>query len=156
MPSQRKADIFEEKKANQEKELAEKKKAFELEIAQREAQVVAAENELKELRSKNAAFPAELEKAVNAAVKSVTEKLQSTFGFEKELKAKEIEGELKLKDQTIETLKNKIKDLETSLKELSQKTVTAEASVKDIAMKAIESSSKPYFTERTKESQGKE
>jgi len=97
-----------------------------------------------------------LEKAVQSAVKLATEKLETTFKFQKELSEKEVSGELKLKDQIIQTLNAKIKDLETSLKELSQKTVTAETSVKDIAIKAIEHSSKPYFIEKQKESGGKE
>ena len=46
--------------------------------------------------------------------------------------------------------------METTIKELSQKAITAETSVKDIAIRAIESSSKPYFIEKTKDSQGKE
>ncbi|MDP2335005.1 MAG: hypothetical protein Q8N05_00870 [Bacteroidota bacterium] len=149
-------DIFEEKKANQEKELAEKKKAFDLEIARREAEVVAAETELKELRTKNAAFPAETEKAVAAAVKSATEKLQAEFRFEKELTAKQTEGEIKLKDQTIETLKSKIKDMEAIISESSKKAATAETSVKDIAMKAIESSGKMQLISNTRDNSGKE
>ena len=149
-------DLYEEKKASQEKELAEKKKTFDLEIAQREAQVVAAENELKELRTKNAAFPTEIDKAVAAAVKLATEKLQSEFRFEKELNAKQTEGELKLKEQTIETLKSKIKDMEALVNEASKKATTAEISVKDIAMKAIESSGKMQLISNSRESSGKE
>lgn len=149
-------DLYEEKKAIQEKELAEKKKAFDQEIAQREAQVVSAENELKELRAKNAAFPAEIEKAIAAAVKSATEKLQAEFRFEKELTAKQTEGELKLKDQTIETLKSKIKDMETIVIDASKKAITAETSVKDIAMKAIESSGKMHLISNQRENMGKE
>jgi hypothetical protein len=150
-------DLYEENKQKLDKELADKKVAFEKEFTEREAKVKEAENELKELRTRTAAFPAELEKAVSSAVKIATEKLETTFRFEKELKEKETAGELKLKDQIIETLRNKIKDLETSLKELSQKTATAEASVKDIAIKAIESSSaKPYVIEKNKDSQSKE
>ena len=149
-------DLYEEKKQKLEKELADKKAAFEKEFTEREAQIKEAEAELKDLRIKNAAFPTEMEKAVDAAIKSVTEKLQMTFRFEKELKEKETEGELRLKDQTIETLKGKIKDMEGSVKELSQKAVIAETSVKDIAIKAIESSSKPYFAEKNKDTQGKE
>ncbi|MGE4587524.1 MAG: hypothetical protein AB7D05_09295 [Mangrovibacterium sp.] len=151
------SDLYEEKKQKLEKELAEKKLAFEKEFTEREARVKGAEEELNELRSRAGAFPSELEKAVNAAVKETTEKLETNFRFEKELREKETAGELKLKDQTIETLKNKIKDLDASLKELSHKTATAEANVKDIAIKAIESSSaKPYLFEKTKESTNKE
>lgn len=151
------ADLYEENKQKLEKELIERKAAFEKEFAEREAKVKEAENELNELRTKAAAFPTELEKAVNSTVKTTTEKLETTFRFEKELKEKETAGELKLKDQIIETLRNKIRDMETSLKELSQKTATAEANVKDIAIKAIESSSaKPYVIEKTKDNQNKE
>ncbi len=150
------ADQYEEKKQKLEKELADKKAAFEKEFADRETKIQEAEAELKELRLKNASFPDELEKAVNAAVLAATEKLETRFGFEKELKQKETEGELRLKDQIIETLKAKIKDMETTIKELSQKAVTAETNVKDIAIRAIESSSKPYFIEKTKDGQTKE
>ena len=150
------ADQYEEKKQKLEKELADKKAAFEKEFAERETQIKEAESELKELRAKTAAFPTELEKAVNAATKAVSERLETQFGFEKELSEKENGGELKLKDQIISTLNAKIKDLETTIKELSQKAITAEASVKDIAIRAIENSSKPYFIEKTKDGQVKE
>jgi hypothetical protein len=149
-------DLYEEKKNSLEKELKEKKAAFDKEIASREAEVVATENELKELRAKSAAFPSELEKTVAAAVKSITEKLQTEFRFEKELTAKQTEGDIKLKDQTIETLKSKIKDMEAITSELSKKAVTAESSVKDIAMKAIESSGKMQIISNSKENTGKE
>lgn len=149
-------DQYEEKKQKLEKELADKKAAFEHEFTGRESKIQEAESELKELRTKSAAFPAELEKAVAAATKAVSEKLETQFGFEKELQQKETVGELKLKDQIIGTLNAKIKDMETTIKELSQKAVTAETSVKDIAIRAIESSSKSYFAEKNKEGQGKE
>ena len=150
------SDQYEEKKQKLEKELADKKAAFEKDFAERETKIKEAEAELSDLRIKNSSFPDELEKAVNETTKAVTEKLETRFRFEKELKQKETDGELKLKDQIIETLRGKIKDLETNIKELSQKAVTAEASVKDIAIRAIESSSKPYYVEKTKEGQGKE
>ena len=150
------SDLYEEKKAKLEKELIEKKTTFEKEFAERESHIKQAESELKELRSKNDAFPTELEKAVKDVIKVTTEKLETSFRFEKELKEKETSGELRLKDQIIDTLKAKIKDMETTVKEFSQKSVAAETSVKDIAMKAIESSSKPYFIEKNKEAQNKD
>lgn len=144
-------DLYEEKKSKLEKELADKKAAFEKEFASREAQIKNAESELAELKARNEAFPAEMEKAVSAAVKNVTEKLKTEYGFEKELTAKQVEGDLKLKDQTILTLQSKIKDMELTIKELTAKANTAEASVKDIAIKAIESSSKIQLVEKSKE-----
>ncbi|MDP2423938.1 MAG: hypothetical protein U1C46_06575 [Bacteroidales bacterium] len=146
------ADVYEEKKQKLEKELVEKRISFEKEFAEREAGVKAVETELKDLRAKNQSFPSELEQAVAIALKNTTEKLQAEFAFSKELKAKEVEGELKLRDQTIETLKAKIKDMEVMFKEMAQKTSTAEASVKDIAIKAIESTSKLHIVEKAKDS----
>lgn len=144
-------DVYEEKKAKLEKELADKKAAFEKEFAAREALIKNAETELAELKALSNAFPAEMEKAVASAVKAAAEKLQAEFKFEKELTARQTEGDMKLKDQTIQTLQAKIKDMEASVRELSQKAVTAEASVKDIAIKAIESSSKIQLVEKQKE-----
>jgi hypothetical protein len=150
------ADLYEEKKQKLEKDLTDKKAAFEKAVAERETNLKIAENELAELRKKSETFPTELEKAVALAVKIATEKTETIFKFEKELREKEVEGELKLKEQTILTLNSKIKDIETSLKELSQKTATAETSLKDIAFKAIEHSSKPYYIEKQKENTAKE
>lgn len=149
-------DVYEEKKQKLEKELTDKKALFEKEYAEREASLKAAEKELQELRAKNVAFPTELEKAVAAAVKANTEKLQAEFKFATDLRAKETDGELKLRDQIIDTLKAKIKDLEIFTKELTQKTATAESSVKDIAIKAIESSGKMHYFEKAKENVNKD
>ena len=150
------SDLYEEKKSNLEKELAEKKITFDKEIASREAEVLSAENELKELRVKTAAFSSETEKAVADAVKRTSEKLLLEFKFEKELTAKQTEGEIKLKEQTIDTLKSKIKDMEAIIGDMSKKTAIAETSVKDIAMKAIESSGKMQLFGNSRENAGKE
>ena len=145
-------DLYEEKKQKQEKEIAEKKIAFEKEFAERKTAIEEAEAELVELRKKSQTFPTEMEKAVNEAIKSTTEKLETAHKFEIQLREKEVEGELKLKDQTISALNVKIKEMEANIKEMSQKTTKAETSVKDIAMKAIESSSaKPFVFERRNE-----
>ena len=150
------SDLYEEKKARLEKEMAEKKIAFDKEIASREAEVISAENELKELRSKTSAFPEEMKKAVADAVKSVTERLQLDFKFEKELTAKQTEGEINLKDQIIETLRSKIKDMDGIISDMSKKNVVAETSVKEIAMKAIESSGKMQLFSNSRDNSGKE
>jgi hypothetical protein len=149
-------DLYEEKKIRIEKELTEKKITFDKEIASREAEVVSAENELKELRAKTAAFPSEIEKAVATTVKSATDKLHAEFRFEKELTAKQTEGDIKLKEQIIDTLKSKINDMDAIISELSKKAVTAETSVKDIAMKAIESSGKMQLISNSRENTNKE
>lgn len=55
---QKEKDEYETKKASLEKELTDRRAAFEQEIAQREQTVKNAETELNELRKENAAFPA--------------------------------------------------------------------------------------------------
>lgn len=149
-------DLYEEKKAKLEKEISEKKAAFDKEVAEREATLIAAEAELKELRIRAENFPREMEKAIVGTEKAITEKLIAQFDFEQKLTAKQTEGELKLKDQTIITLQSKIKDIEAVNKELSAKAMNADANVKDIAIKAIESSRKMHFVEKSKDKEDKE
>lgn len=149
-------DAYEEKKTKLEKELTDKKTAFEKEISERESKVLTAEAELLELRAKALSYPKELEKAITTTEKAITEKLSVQFNFEKQLTAKQTEGELKLRDQTINTLQSKIKDIETANKELSGKTITAENTVKDIAIKAIESARKLQIIDKGRENQEKD
>ena len=149
---QKEADVYAEKRIKLEKELAEKTQAFEQEIAQRESTLKAAENELQELRKTSEKFPAELEKALKEKEKTITEQLTNRFVFEKELLSKQTEGELNLKNQTIESLREKITEMQLQIKELTEKANKAENNVKDIAVKAIESSSKiQLFPSKEKE-----
>jgi len=107
---------------------------------------------LKLLREKSETFPIEIEKAIKLAEKVLTERMQTQYKFETELTTRQNEGEIKLHEQTIQTLQSKIKDLDAIIKELTAKANTAEASVKDIAIKAIESSGKLQIFEKSKES----
>ncbi|MCF8365054.1 MAG: hypothetical protein K9H16_04695 [Bacteroidales bacterium] len=145
------SDLYEEKKFKLEKELTDKKSAFEKEMAEREANLLASETELQELRNKAASFPKELDATVANTKKTITELLSREFKFEKELTAKQNEGELKLKDQIIATLQSKIKDIETTLKELSAKASLSESTSKEIAMKAIESARQVHIIEKNRD-----
>jgi len=135
-------DQFEEASQAQERELAEKKADFEKEIREREIQMAAREKEFEDLKAQAALFPAELEKAVKRAEKSISDTLLQQFEVEKKLLAMTTDTELKLKEQTIQTLEAKVRELENTIKQLSSKNETAEKTVKDIAIKAIESSAK--------------
>ncbi|MCF6240686.1 MAG: hypothetical protein L3J74_05000 [Bacteroidales bacterium] len=139
---QKENDEYTAQKAKLEKELVEKKAAFEQEMAKREADIVAAEQELNELRKNNEEFPNKLAKAIADKEKEITLKLRTQFEFESKLLAKQNEGEIKLRDLTITSLKEKIEEMQQQIKELNEKANKAENSVKDIAVKAIESSSK--------------
>ncbi len=135
-------DAYALKKATIERELTEKQTAFDKEIAEREKAVAEAEEELNTLRKQAEQFPKEMEKAIADTAKRVQQELSTTYKFEKELQAKETEGELKLREQTIVTLQDKIKEQDALINQLSQKAEGSEKTVKDIALKAIESTSK--------------
>lgn len=147
-------DAYNAKKTKLEQDLKDKKEAFEKEFSERENNIQAAEAELNELRKLNAEFPKQLEKALAAKEKEITEKLTAKFDFERQLAEKQYEGDLNLKTQNIATLKEKIVEMNQQIKELSQKASLADANVKDIAVKAIESSSKMQII--SKESSKKE
>ncbi len=146
------ADAYLEKKLLLDKELKEKQATFEKEISEREQLVRDAETELRDLRVKVDKFPTELQKAIAETEKKAIEKLTIQFDFEKQLTDKQNEGETKLKEQTIETLRQKLKEQEAFIKELSDKANLADKNVKDIAIKAIESSGKMQVYEKVVDS----
>jgi len=82
----------------------------------------------------------------------IWEKYESTDldAYEKELREKEVEGIINLKDHQIQTLQSKIKEMEQQLREASSKVDVSEKTVKDIALKAIVSAGKTQFVEREK------
>ena len=135
-------DAYDLKKELQERELEEKRAAFEKEISEREKAVTEAENELNTLREQVTQFPKELEKAVKSTEVRITKELQGQYKFEKELLAKETEGKLNLLKQTIQTLEAKIIEQDNLIKQLSQKADVSEKTVKDIALKALDTASK--------------
>jgi hypothetical protein len=131
-----------EKKIETEKELTDKKLQFEQEVSSRELNLKNAEAELAELRKNNADFPAKIEKALKDRETEVTKQLQTKYGFDIQLKEKQYEGDIRVRDQIIESLQEKIKEQQEQLKENTDKANRAEANVKDIAVKAIENASK--------------
>ena len=66
------------------------------------------------------------------------------------MNAKDLDGQLKLKNLEIESLKNKIQELQQQVESDSTKANTAEKSVKDIALKAIENSTKVQIIDNKK------
>lgn len=149
-------DSYNEKKTAQEKTLAEKKADFEKQIAERETAVSLKEKELEDLRSRVEAFPKELDKALKDIEKTVTDNLTSKYKFEKELLAKEIEGERKLKDQIILNLELKIKEQAKLIDQLTTKADHASDQVKNIAIKALDSSANIRYMNREKEKKEEE
>jgi len=145
-------DAYEANKAEQEKLLTERKSTFALEVAKRQEVLKSAEAELNELRKINAEFPTKLDVSLANKEKDISEKLKTQFDFEQKLNLKQNEGELKLKNQIIVSLQEKIVEMQTRIKDLDDKANIAELSVKDIAVKAIENSSKvQVFQKREKD-----
>ena len=141
-------DQYEQKKAGLEKELSQKKESFEIEINARELAVASAEKELTELRTKVEKFPAELDNAVKSAVKETSGQLDKENKYEKQLLLKDHEGEIKLKNQQVESLQAKIKDLEIQLKQAYGKAENAENHTKEITLKAIQTSGQIKIIEK--------
>jgi len=133
-------DAYLQKKLKQEKELSERKVAFEKEINEREQAVGAQEEELERLRKEVAGFEERLQNSVEATEKSVTARLTKEFEYLQKLETKDLEANLKLGKQEIESLKVKVKEQQELIHELSSKTDGATQQVKDIALKAIENS----------------
>jgi hypothetical protein len=147
---QKEQDEYDSRKNLLEKELTDKEAAFNRDIAQREAELKHAEAELTELRKSNAEFPAKLEKALKDKETEVTKQLQTQYEFDIKLMGQQNEADIRLKDQIIASLQEKIKELQEQLKENTDKANRAEANVKDIAVKAIENASKVrMFTAKT-------
>lgn len=145
---QKDKDQYEAQKEALEKELKVKLTAFEADMVKREDALKNAETELSELRKKNADFPTQLEKAVADKEKAVTEQLELQHDFELKFLKQQSEADIKLKEQTITSLYEKIKEQQDLIKEYSEKTNRAEAGVKDIAVKAIENAARSRTMER--------
>jgi hypothetical protein len=139
---QKEQDDYDTRKFQLEKELIDKKAKFEQEIANREAELKSAEAGLAELRKNNAEFPVKLEKALKDRGAEITKQLQTKYEFDIKLMEKQNEADIRLKDQIIVSLQEKIKEQQAQLKEYTDKANRAEANVKDIAVKAIENASK--------------
>jgi hypothetical protein len=139
---QKEKDEYDAKKNQLDKELVDRKEKFEQEVASREMNLKNTEAELVELRKNNADFPAKLEKALKDKEAEITRQLQTKYEFDVKLMEKQNEADIRLKDQTIASLQEKIKEQQDQLKEYTDKANRAEANVKDIAVKAIENASK--------------
>ena len=139
---QKEQDEYDSKKKQIEKDLTDKKTQFEQEVSSRELNLKNTEAELAELRKNNEEFPVKLEKALKDKETEVSKQLQTKYGFDIQLMEKQNIADIRLKDQIITTLQEKIKEQQEQLKEYGEKANRAEASVKDIAVKAIENASK--------------
>ncbi len=131
-------DAFREQLDAEERELSERRQDFERTAAERERAL--AEAELVGLRQLSESLDTRMQEVESRAIKATEERLEREHRFKFDLAQKETEGQLRLKDQQIELLQQKIKEIEIQLREVGLKVSTSEETVRDIALRAIDSS----------------
>ena len=124
-----------------EKDLQRRKEAAEKDLAEREKVIAEKEKELTQLQQKAAAFPKELEAAVEKAVKDATDRLKLEAKNRDDLLRKEFEGERNVLTARNESLEKTSKDSADQNAKLSKQLETAYQKVQEIAEKAIDGSS---------------
>lgn len=132
-------DKLNDEKATLEKELRLKKETAEKELTERERSLAEKENELNILRGRAAAFPKELDEAVNKAVKEVSDKLKLEAKNREDLLKKEFEGERNVLTTRIESMEKTLKDLSDQNARFAKQLEAAYQKVQEIAEKTIES-----------------
>ena len=134
-------DKLNDEKTALEKEIRIKRETADKELAEREKAISERERELSELRTKAAAFPKELENAVNQAVKDISDRLRLEAKNREDLSRKEFEGERNVLTAKNEALEKSAKDLNAANMKLAQQLEAAYQKVQDIAEKTVEGTS---------------
>ncbi|HEV2210002.1 MAG TPA: hypothetical protein VG167_14570 [Verrucomicrobiae bacterium] len=134
-------DKLNDEKLALEKEIKLKRETAEKDLLEREKNIAQSERELAELRAKAAAFPQELERAVNQAVKEATDHLKLEAKSREDLAHKQFEGERNVLTARNDSLERTNKDLLTINNKLTQQLEAAYQKVQDIAEKTVEGTS---------------
>lgn len=132
-------DKLNDEKSTLEKELRLKKEAGEKDLAARERALLEKETEFTTLRASAAAFPKELEAAVDKAVKEATDKLKLEAKNREDLLKKEFEGGRNVLTTQNESLEKTVKHLAEQNERLSKQLELAYQKVQEIAEKTVES-----------------
>ncbi len=133
-------DAYQLKKEKQEKELADKKASFEQAISEREKAVATEEKELQSLRTQVAEFEKSIPLKIEEVKKEQEALLTTKYEYERQLELKDLQGDIKLRDQQIANLNHKISEQTKLIAMLTERADGASVQVKDIALKAIENS----------------
>ncbi len=134
-------DKLNDEMAALQKEIKLKREAAEKDLAEREKGIGEKERELGELRARAAAFPKELETALNQAVKETTDRLKLEAKNREDLLRKEFEGERNVLAARNESFERTNKDLLSANTKLAQQLEAAYQKVQVIAEKTVEGSS---------------
>jgi predicted nucleic acid-binding Zn-ribbon protein len=136
-----------------EKEIAEKRNAFESEVQQRtatldarEAAVASRENEITALEKEVDSFPKRNEAAVQSAVTDASQRLTRDFERDKSLMEARFEGERNVLLGKIEALEKMASSQSTQIADLSKRTEQAYEKVQDIANRAVTASRREVYS----------
>jgi hypothetical protein len=135
-------DGYNNKKAILEKELSDSKDSF----LKREAELAEKEKSYESLKIQVEQIPDQIKAAVDIAEESLRNRMSQQYDFETKLKQKEYDGALKLEEQNINNLEDKVKKLEISVKELIEKADLATQNIQSIACRALDTSAGRFFT----------
>jgi hypothetical protein len=140
LKEQKDKDQYELKKANLEKELESKKKTIEEALSIRENEIVAREQELKDLREAKKNFDTYLQEKILETKNQLTKELEQKFKFESTLKSKETEGEISLLKQSISSLEEKLKEKQKIIDDINKQLILSQTQSQDLAKKVIDGS----------------
>ncbi len=132
-------DIFENEKAQLERQLASMKEEAEKNLASREKAITEKETELEMLRAKAAGYQKELDAALAKGIKDATEKIITENKYKESLLLKETEGERNVLTAKIIALETKIAEQAETIQSLGRQAEKSIGMVQDIAVKAVES-----------------
>ena len=135
-------DEYNNKKATTEKELFELKNN----LLKQEADLIEKEKNYDALKMQVEQIPIHIKEAVSSAEELLSTQLSQQYEFQTQLKQKESEGILKLKEQSINYLEDKIKRQEAIIKELTDKADLATQQVQSIACRALDTSAQRFVT----------
>ncbi|MFU7502952.1 MAG: hypothetical protein ACE1S7_06065 [Candidatus Tisiphia sp.] len=130
------SDEYNNKRTLMEKELLEAQDN----LLKQENDLTAKEQEYASLKMQVDEMADKMKEAVYAAEELLRNQLLQQYDFEKQLKQQEYEGILKLKEQSILYLEDKIKKQEITIQELTAKADNATQQVQSIACCALDTS----------------
>ena len=102
---------------------------------------------MESLSKKVDSFPETLEKELAAARNQLEAQLTTKYQYERDLFAKEMQGETKLLQQTVFSLQAKIKEQDSLIASLNEKANTAGSQVQTIALKALDSAASLRYSQ---------
>jgi len=139
-------DEYNDKKFSMEKELSDLKDN----LSKREADLLEKEKDYESLRLQVQQIPDKIKEAVTNNEKALEAKLLEQYEFATKLKQQEYDGILKLKEQSINYLEEKIRKQDDLIKELTEKADMATQQVQSIACRALDTSVQRFLATTNK------